>query len=343
MRSISDWSVGTGNYTETSIYEGYIEAIKGARKYIYIENQFFISSLASDSVKNQLAQCILDKIISAIENKREFKVIIVLPQHPEGMYYRESVTTRYIMQLQYNTISRGGKSMLEQLKEKYPDININNYLGFYTLRNYDKINNYFVTEQIYVHAKILLIDDRIAIIGSANTNDRSMLGNRDSEIAIKVYSGENIPTKMNNLPWKATKFVHSLRISLWKEHLGMLDSDDSNFIDPISCIDSLWRPIAKQNADIYDLQFPRITYSNDNIPIDNLKIHEIEIKLLDTPAVNNALQQIQGHVTEYVYLFLYLLFFIYFCNFPSFDLHYCRGQNLDLEGIDNLMEDDIFT
>ena len=37
---------------------------------------------------------------------------------------------------------------------------------------------------VYVHAKMMIIDDNVAIIGSANINDRSMQGSRDSEIAV---------------------------------------------------------------------------------------------------------------------------------------------------------------
>jgi phosphatidylserine/phosphatidylglycerophosphate/cardiolipin synthase-like enzyme len=36
--------------------------------------------------------------------------------------------------------------------------------------------------QIYVHSKLMIIDDRMALIGSANINDRSLLGSRDSEV-----------------------------------------------------------------------------------------------------------------------------------------------------------------
>ena len=43
-----------------------------------------------------------------------------------------------------------------------------------------------MTEQIYVHSKLMIIDDVAAIIGSANINDRSMQGSRDSEIAVLV-------------------------------------------------------------------------------------------------------------------------------------------------------------
>jgi len=54
------------------------------------------------------------------------------------------------------------------------------------LRTHSIINNEPVTELIYVHSKIMLIDDEIALIGSANINDRSLLGNRDSEIAVMI-------------------------------------------------------------------------------------------------------------------------------------------------------------
>jgi len=323
LRSLSEWSSGVAPILERSIYDGYIQAITNARKFIYIENQFFISSLAGDSIKNQLAQCILDKLFNAIENNQDFKVIIVLPQHPEGMYYREAVTTRYIMHLQYNTISRGGNSMLEQLHARFPDTDLRNYIGFYTLRNYGQLKEYYVHEQIYVHAKILIVDDRVAIIGSANTNDRSMTGERDSEIAIKVFGGEKIPTKMNGSSWSATKFVHSLRVSLWQEHLGLLGLDESLVEDPMDSFDLLWKPVASRNAEIYRTQFPNVPHSADSdSPMFKLA-HETETKLLVTPSSTEALKEIQGHIVD-------------------FDMQYCKGQNLALEGIDNLMEDDIF-
>ena len=36
----------------------------------------------------------------------------------------------------------------------------------------------------------MIIDDRIALIGSANINDRSLLGSRDTELAIIVEDEE---------------------------------------------------------------------------------------------------------------------------------------------------------
>ena len=42
------------------------------------------------------------------------------------------------------------------------------------------------TEQVYIHAKICIVDDRLAIIGSANINERSQRGDRDSELAAVI-------------------------------------------------------------------------------------------------------------------------------------------------------------
>ena len=39
---------------------------------------------------------------------------------------------------------------------------------------------------IYIHSKCMIVDDSIALIGSANINDRSLDGSRDSEIAIVI-------------------------------------------------------------------------------------------------------------------------------------------------------------
>lgn len=40
---------------------------------------------------------------------------------------------------------------------------------------------------IYVHAKGMIVDDEYVIMGSANINERSMSGSRDTEIAMGAY------------------------------------------------------------------------------------------------------------------------------------------------------------
>lgn len=58
----------------------------------------------------------------------------------------------------------------------------------------------YVTEELYIHGKLLIADDRIVIMGSANLNDRSQCGDRDSEIALMVDDRDMIESRMNNQP-----------------------------------------------------------------------------------------------------------------------------------------------
>lgn len=58
------------------------------------------------------------------------------------------------------------------------------YLTLLNLRNWDVLDGRPVTEQSYLHSKLIIADDRVAILGSANINDRSQSGNRDPELAV---------------------------------------------------------------------------------------------------------------------------------------------------------------
>lgn len=58
----------------------------------------------------------------------------------------------------------------------------------------------YVTEELYIHAKLLIADDRVVIMGSANLNDRSQCGDRDSEIALMTEDKDMIPSRMNGEP-----------------------------------------------------------------------------------------------------------------------------------------------
>jgi phosphatidylserine/phosphatidylglycerophosphate/cardiolipin synthase-like enzyme len=57
LRSISEWSVGIPT-PETSIYKAYITLIRESEHFIYIENQYFISSIDLPAPKNRIAEAI---------------------------------------------------------------------------------------------------------------------------------------------------------------------------------------------------------------------------------------------------------------------------------------------
>ncbi|OJJ47055.1 hypothetical protein ASPZODRAFT_115979 [Penicilliopsis zonata CBS 506.65] len=84
----------------------------------------------------------------------------------------------------------------------------------------------FVQEELYVHSKVCIVDDRIVICGSANINDRSQLGYHDSELAIVMEDQDLIDSTMEGKPYKAGRHAATLRRQLWREHLGLLPAQD---------------------------------------------------------------------------------------------------------------------
>ncbi|KIP04639.1 hypothetical protein PHLGIDRAFT_75578, partial [Phlebiopsis gigantea 11061_1 CR5-6] len=107
--------------------------------------------------------------------------------------------------------------------------------------------NAYVSELLYIHSKVMIVDDRRVIMGSANINDRSQKGDGDSEIAMVVEDEDMIETTMDGERYMASRFAATLRRQLYKEHLGL--------IPPQLCAgareqaDSFMRPAPHANAD----------------------------------------------------------------------------------------------
>jgi len=69
---------------------------------------------------------------------------------------------------------------------------------------------------IYVHSKMMIVDDEYIIVGSANINQRSMDGTRDTEIAIGAFQpAHTLRTTGGQLPGGT---VAGFRKVVWKEH-----------------------------------------------------------------------------------------------------------------------------
>ncbi|RJE27210.1 phospholipase [Aspergillus sclerotialis] len=180
---------------------------------------------------------------------------------------------------------------------------------------------HFVQEELYIHGKVCIVDDRIAICGSANINDRSQLGFHDSELAIVVEDQDFIDSKMDGKPYKAGRLAATLRRQLWREHLGLLPSQnydaskhpnaqppdvclneiiegpENDFVaDPLS--DELWNTWTGQatvNTDVF-----RVLFRAD--PDDNIKTFEDYDNFLPSARrmpvkdVREKLDKIKGHL-----------------------------------------------
>jgi phospholipase D1/2 len=118
--------------------------IKKSQHFVYIENQFFITATsdAQKPVKNKIGAAIVERIVRAARNGEKYKMIIVMPAVPAfagDLKADDALGTRAIMEFQYNSINRGGYSIYESIARE--GINPMEYIRFYNLRNYDRINS----------------------------------------------------------------------------------------------------------------------------------------------------------------------------------------------------------
>lgn len=65
-------------------------------------------------------------------------------------------------------------------------------------------------------SKFMCVDDRRIICGSANLNDRSQCGDRDSEIAICIEDDDLVPSTMDGKPYMAGRVTSAWRRKLMR-------------------------------------------------------------------------------------------------------------------------------
>ncbi|XP_010542434.1 PREDICTED: phospholipase D alpha 4 isoform X2 [Tarenaya hassleriana] len=243
---VSATEMPRGLSVEKSIHDAYIEAIRRAERFIYIENQYFMGSCDQWENKNDRvgSGCtnlipveIALKIAAKIRDRERFAVYIVMPMWPEGPPDSEAVEeilhwTRETTAMMYRII---GEAIREEIGYN-DEIHPKDYLNFFCLANREekrdgdftansspRPNTHYWNAQrnrrfmVYVHSKLMIVDDAYLLIGSANINQRSMDGSRDTEIVIGCYQPER-QIDVND--------IRAYRISLWYEHTGGLITPD---------------------------------------------------------------------------------------------------------------------
>ncbi|XP_059443741.1 phospholipase D beta 1-like [Corylus avellana] len=231
---------------DMSIHTAYVKAIRAAQKFIYIENQYFLgSSYNWDSHKdlganNLIPMEIALKIVNKIKANERFSAYIIIPMWPEGV--PTSTATQRILYWQHKTMQMMYEMIYKALKEvglenKYEP---QDYLNFFCLGNREapdrednleaKNSTSAKTPQalarksrrfmIYVHSKGMIVDDEYVILGSANINQRSMEGTRDTEIAMGAYQPNHTWERKHSSPHGQ---IYGYRMSLWAEHTGVLE------------------------------------------------------------------------------------------------------------------------
>ena len=269
----------------TGIESAYLDLIRSATDYIYLENQYFISSVYGPEVTNKIAQSLVDKIVEAYHDNKTFRCIMLIQPHGEGDPVTDQII-RSIMYFQNQTIARMHAALVKMLGT--PE-EVDRYLLIgYIQQHGVSFDGKPVSSPIYIHSKFIVADDTRFIVGSANINDRSFNGDRDSEMAVLVAKPAE---QKDGLPY--SEHIRGLRIRLWTEHFGLTAQE---VLDPTS--DTLWdklRATLTANTEIYERMFPA-TPSNRVTSVEDAQRQAAKPpndELLPT------LQSIRGHAVLY--------------------------------------------
>ncbi|CAF0944426.1 unnamed protein product [Didymodactylos carnosus] len=306
VRSVGPWSCRTKTI-ETSVANAYIKLIDTAKHFIYMENQFFISIFNDSHVRNQIYEALYLRIMRAHTANEKFRIYIVLPLLP-GFDNIKSVQA--VLYYIARSITKGDGSLYQRLEKQ--GVNHQDYISFYGMRNHSVLMGKLVTEIIYVHSKLMIVDDRYCICGSANINDRSLLGHRDSELCIVIKDVEY--EQSDKQIFESGKFCSSWRKKLFSLLLGLTDqmAENVDLTDPSS--DELYHYIkdtAHKNTLIYEEVIIVIVFAA--MPSDRIrKFDQIasytEVPLLkhtDPYRAQEELKNVRGFIVDYPIYFLH--------------------------------------
>ena len=155
-----------------------LAAIAAARHTIYLENQYLA------------ARRVVDALAARLSESDGPEIVIVLPRRGNNRLERETMD--------------GARHRLIQVLWEADE---HGRLGIY----------YPVTDggaPIYVHSKVMVIDDRLLRIGSSNLNNRSMGFDSECDIAIEAHAGGSDADGLGAQ-------ITSVRDQLVSEHLGV--------------------------------------------------------------------------------------------------------------------------
>src|SRR5664280_120470 len=197
---------------ERSVAHGYTKALRRARCLVYVEDQY----LWSNEVASTFAE--------ALRAQPGLRVVAVLPHYPD---------------------QDGRFSLPPNLVGRYRALSTMREVGGGRVAVYG-VENASRTP-IYVHAKVCIVDDTWATIGSDNFNRRSWT--HDSELSAAVLDDTRDPRAPRDpagLGDGARTYARDLRLQLTREHLDR--GDDDGLIDPLGAFDELRRSAAALQA-----------------------------------------------------------------------------------------------
>lgn len=189
---------------ERSVARIYGKVIERAERLIYLEDQYLWS--------REVVRCFAD----ALRRHTQLRLIAVIPRYPD----QDGGAS-----MPPNLIGR--RQALIALHAAAPD-----RVAVYSPENR-------AGTPVYVHAKVCIVDDVWASVGSDNINRRSWT--HDSELACAVLDDapdERSPAVVDRFGHGARRFARDLRLALAREHLDRAHGDDADLVDPESAFDA---------------------------------------------------------------------------------------------------------
>ena len=188
----------------------YLAAIASARRSIYLESQYFSAHRVSEALERRLAE------------PDGPEVVIVNPNRAQGWLEEE--------------VMGAGRALFCSAGSKAADRH--GRLRFCTPVTAGGAD-------IYVHAKVLVVDDALLRVGSSNINNRSMGVDTECDLAVEVQPDDPRAPELRAA-------ILRVRDSLLAEHLGVSreDFEATLAVTEGSMVQALDRLVRPQGPDI---------------------------------------------------------------------------------------------
>lgn len=147
LRTIPDKTYAFAPRGEFTVLDGYLRALRSARRLVYLENQFLWSP--------EITEVLLDKLANPPDDR--FRMVLLLPRKP----------------------SNGADTTRGQLSRLLDADDGNRRVLATTLSTHDGQDS----APVYVHAKLGIVDDEWMTIGSANLNEHSLFNDTEVNVA----------------------------------------------------------------------------------------------------------------------------------------------------------------